>query len=118
MGTHPIFESDFDCLTDLKMLRSAASRLSRRFYSNYIEENYGKQVHRLANRPGIEVRPAELAAYTLGTMIMLGDIFRDQILHRKVYEEAGAVDEVWNQRIWISPEYYSMRLFAEGIYGA
>merc|ERR1712227_815075 len=31
MGTHPIFESDFDCLTDFQMNRVAPiSRLSRR----------------------------------------------------------------------------------------
>merc|ERR1712119_16578 len=30
MGTHPIFESDFDCLTELKMLSRLATRISRR----------------------------------------------------------------------------------------
>merc|ERR1712183_276335 len=30
MGTHPIFESDFDCLTELKMLSRLATRICRR----------------------------------------------------------------------------------------
>merc|ERR1712130_917783 len=29
MGTHPIFESDFDCLTDFRMLRLAGRQLAK-----------------------------------------------------------------------------------------
>merc|ERR1711914_2207 len=30
MGTHPIFESDFDCLTELKMISRLAARITGR----------------------------------------------------------------------------------------
>merc|ERR1711990_1136401 len=33
MGTHPIFESDFDCLTESKMLRLVAAKASTRLVS-------------------------------------------------------------------------------------
>merc|ERR1712233_183594 len=37
MGTHPIFESDFDCLTALKMLRSGSIKTAARQASQYVD---------------------------------------------------------------------------------
>jgi len=36
MGTHPIFESDFDCLTDMTVIRS----VSKCVYTNLAYEEY------------------------------------------------------------------------------
>jgi len=44
MGTHPIFESDFDCLTEFKMA------LTRAIYANYLG--------RLSYRDGLALQQA------------------------------------------------------------
>merc|ERR1711953_357164 len=45
MGTHPIFESDFDCLTDsIKMLTQSDMLAEDEYVMNYLEETniYGR----------------------------------------------------------------------------
>jgi hypothetical protein len=46
----------------------------RRNFSKYMEDNYGKNVHRLANRPEVEVSAFEIFAATLGTILLMGDV--------------------------------------------
>jgi hypothetical protein len=100
------------------MLSRVGSRLSTRSFSKYIADNYGKNVHRLANRPTVEVSVFEIFAATVGTLLILGDvrkyqfahifylffqIVRDQTIHRELFDANGQPEEVWNQRIWLRP---------------
>lgn len=56
------------------MLSRLISRVPRRQFSKYIEDNYGKEVHRLANRPGIEVSPLEVFVYACGSFLLVADV--------------------------------------------
>ena len=56
------------------MLSRLISRVPRRQFSKYIEDNYGKEVHRLANRPGIEVSPIEVFVYACGSFLLVADV--------------------------------------------
>ena len=58
------------------MLSRLISRVPRRQFSKYIEDNYGKEVHRLANRPGIEVSPLEVFVYACGSFLLVADVSR------------------------------------------
>merc|ERR1711970_168466 len=109
MGTHPIFESDFDCLTEIIMLRLASQLLPKRSFSKYMADTYGVKQHRLAKKAGIEVEPVEVVAYFMGAAILISDIMRDQHHHRQCYEAAGSPDEVWNQSLYIQPETFSVQ---------
>ena len=57
-----------------RMLSRVGARLSTRSFSKYIADNYGKNVHRLANRPTVEVSVFEIFAATVGTLLILGDV--------------------------------------------
>merc|ERR1712147_94200 len=113
MGTHPIFESDFDCLTAAakKMLgRFLAKRLTQqRSFSKYVADTFGVKQHRLAKKAGIEVEPVEVVAYFMGAAILVSDIMRDRHHHRQCYESAASPDEVWNQSLYIQPEVFSVQ---------
>jgi len=98
------------------MLSRLISRVPRRQFSKYIEDNYGKEVHRLANRPGIEVSPLEVFVYACGSFLLVADMIRDNEVHRREYIENGSPEAVWNQRIWIRPDKYSVRAFKQGLY--
>ena len=56
------------------MLSRLISRVPRRQFSKYIEDNYGKELHRLANRPGIEVSPIEVFVYSCGAFLLIADV--------------------------------------------
>ena len=59
------------------MFNSAARRIPltfRRRFSKYMEDNYGKNVHRLANRPAVEVSGFEVFTATVGCLFLLGDV--------------------------------------------
>merc|ERR1711935_283310 len=43
MGTHPIFESDFDCLTELFLLGSCTKRKWRYFEISIVDEEMAQQ---------------------------------------------------------------------------
>lgn len=86
------------------MLTRLIARVPKRQFSKYIEENYGKNAHRLANRPGIEVAPLEVFAYSLGAFLFITDCIRDQDNHRREYIANGSPVAVWNERLWIQPE--------------
>lgn len=58
----------------LKLATRSPFAKIRRNFSKYIEDNYGKNVHRLANRPAIEVSGFEIFTATLGTILLLGDV--------------------------------------------
>ena len=60
----------------LRMLRLLArpARVARRQFSKYIEDNYGKNVHRLANRPEVECSASEIFVCTLGTLLLISDV--------------------------------------------
>merc|ERR1711912_49425 len=50
MGTHPIFESDFDCLTGSEQLSSEALEAARICANKYITKNIGKESFHLRMR--------------------------------------------------------------------
>ena len=56
------------------MLSRLITRAPRRQFSKYIEDNYGKELHRLANRPGIEVKPTEVFVYACGAFLLAADV--------------------------------------------
>merc|ERR1712131_79549 len=99
-----------------RMLSRLITRAPRRQFSKYIEDNYGKELHRLANRPGIEVKPTEVFVYACGAFLLAADIVRDNEVHRREYVANGSPDAVWNQRIWIKPDAYSMRGMAQNLF--
>ena len=41
---------------------------------------------------------------------------RDQRVHRRMFDENGQPDEVWNQRLWIQPGGYNMRSIRQEIF--
>merc|ERR1712212_501075 len=41
MGTHPIFESDFDCLTEFLMLPEDTRELDQRFFEERLQKSIG-----------------------------------------------------------------------------
>ena len=43
-------------------------------------------------------------------------IVRDNEVHRREYVANGSPDAVWNQRIWIKPDAYSMRGMAQNLF--
>lgn len=43
-------------------------------------------------------------------------MIRDNEVHRREYIENGSPEAVWNQRIWIRPDKYSIRAFKQGLY--
>ena len=61
------------------MLSRLISRVPRRQFSKYIEDNYGKELHRLANRPGIEVSPIEVFVYSCGAFLLIADVSSSNI---------------------------------------
>merc|ERR1712189_42388 len=108
MGTHPIFESDFDCLTEAEnMLFGGIRQLGRRQFSQYMKETYGVKHHRLAKKPGIQIDPVEVVGYSFAMAILLMDIVRDQVEHRRIWEANGAPDEVWNQHLFLTTGVFS-----------
>ena len=58
----------------LRLLSRRVPLTLRRNFSKYMEDNYGKNVHRLANRPEVEVSAFEIFTATLGTIVLLGDV--------------------------------------------
>ena len=58
----------------LSRIGRALPYISRRNFSKYMEEEYGKQYHRLAARPGVQIDNKEVFAYVLGGIILLTDV--------------------------------------------
>jgi len=70
------------------MLRLAARRIPatiRRQFSKYMEDNYGKNVHRLANRPEVEVSGFEIFSATVGTILLFGDVSEEFVIKNAVF---------------------------------
>ena len=60
-----------------RVLSRAVGVSQRRQFSKYIEDNYGKHAHRLANRPGIEVSATEVFVFIFGAGLLLVDVSRE-----------------------------------------
>ena len=58
----------------LRLLSKRVVHPFRRNFSKYMEDNYGKNVHRLANRPEVEVSAFEIFTATFGTVLLIGDV--------------------------------------------
>merc|ERR1712151_327714 len=102
MGTHPIFESDFDCLTEGKKKMSDTD-----FYIRYYVGHKGKFGHEFLEfefRPDGKLRYANNSNYKNDTMIRKEAYVSPQVLLelKRVVDDAEIMKE--NDALWPAPD--------------
>merc|ERR1711990_624258 len=99
MGTHPIFESDFDCLTEKKMLlRKLDISTSKIEWDETLKENEKilKQEEADFNRTILEVNN-EINALQSNMINLQGKIATEQDKNNDVHR-SGVIDSIQNKK--------------------
>merc|ERR1712048_156482 len=103
MGTHPIFESDFDCLTDLKMPKEVSDDFYIRYYVGH-KGKFGHEFLEFEFRPDGKTRYANNSNYKNDTMIRKEAFVNRCVLQelKRIIEDSEILKE--DDQMWPRPD--------------